>query len=100
MTAVKKLLSVGFDDFKDFLCDLERLKKEENHPFRVYNSEKAEHYNKRLINASNSSPTVDSQRFLTLITVFTVYIMVNLDLVVGRVFIKVFEHSEKVARQC
>ena len=61
MTAVKKLLSVGtcFDDFKDFLCDLERLKKEQNHPFRVYNSEKAEHYNKRLINASNSSPAVD-----------------------------------------
>ena len=57
MTTVKKLLSVGtcFDDFKDFLCDLERLKKEQNHPFRVYNSEKAEHYNKRLMCASNSS---------------------------------------------
>ena len=53
MTAVKKLLSVDtcFDDFKDFLSDLERLKKEHNHPFCVYNSEKAEHYNKRLINA-------------------------------------------------
>ena len=61
MTAVKKLLSVCtcFDDLKDLLCDLERLKKEQNHPFRVYNSEKAEHYNKRLINASNSSPAVD-----------------------------------------
>ena len=59
MTAVKKLLSVGFDDFKDFLCDLERSKKEQNHLFRVYNSEKAEDYNKRLINASNSSAAVD-----------------------------------------
>ena len=61
MTAVKKLLRVGtcFDDFKDLLCHLERLKKEQNHPFCVYNSEKAEHYNKRLINASNSSLVVD-----------------------------------------
>ena len=43
MRAVKKLLSVGtcFDDFKDLLCDPERLKNEQNHPFRVYNSEKA-----------------------------------------------------------
>ena len=41
-----------------------------------------------------------AQRFLTLITVFAVYIMVNPDLVVGRVFVKAFEHSVKVARQC
>ena len=61
MPAVKKLLSVGtcFDDFKDLLCDLGRSKKGQNHSFRVYNSEKAEHYNKRLINASNSFSAVD-----------------------------------------
>ena len=63
MTAVKKFLIVGtcfkFDDFKVFLCDLEILNKEVNQHFRVYNSKKAEHYNKRLINASNSSPAVD-----------------------------------------
>ena len=96
MTAVKKLMSVGtcFDDFKNFLCDLERLKKEKNHLFSAYNSEKVEHYNKKLINASNSSP------FLTFITVFAVYIMVNLDLLVGRVIANVFKHSEKVTRQC
>ena len=41
-----------------------------------------------------------AQKLLTLITMFPVYIMVNLDLVVGRVFIKALEYSEKVARQC
>ena len=72
---------------------IERLKKEQNHPFRVYNSKKAEHYNKRLINASNSSQLFIAQIFLTLITVFAVYIMVDLDLVVGKVFVKAFKHS-------
>ena len=41
-----------------------------------------------------------AQRFLTLITLFAVYIMMNLDLVLGGIFIKAFEHSEKVTRQC
>ena len=51
MTAVKKLLSVGmcFDDFKDFLCNLERLKKEQNHPFHVYNIRPNTKHVKRMI---------------------------------------------------
>ena len=52
----------SYEDFKSVQDALEKLKKENPHPLRVYNSQKAEDYNKKRVNARNPRPPVDSQK--------------------------------------
>ena len=56
-------LGSSFSNFKDIEAALEKLKKEQYHPLRVYNSQSAADYNKkRGANAKNPSPPVDTEQ--------------------------------------
>ena len=48
-------IGAAFIDFKDGEAALEKLKKEQYHPLRVYNSQSAADYNKKRVNAFSTS---------------------------------------------
>ena len=52
----------AFSDFKDVEAALEKLKKEQYHPLRVYNSQSAADYNKKRANAKNPPSPVDMEQ--------------------------------------
>ena len=52
----------SFSNFKDVEAALEKLKKEQYHPLRVYNSQSAADYNKKRANAKNPFPSVDTEQ--------------------------------------
>ena len=55
-------VGTAYDDFKAVEECLEKLRKEHYHPLRVYNSQTAEDYNKKRVNAKNPKPPVDCQK--------------------------------------
>ena len=55
-------VGTAYDDFKAVEECLENLKKEHHHPLRVYNSQSAEDYNRKRVNAKNPKPPVDCQK--------------------------------------
>ena len=55
-------VGASYEEFKDVKDALEKLKKEQHHPLRVYNSQKAEDYNRKRVNAKNPTPPVDCQK--------------------------------------
>ena len=70
-------LSVGqtFDSFSDFLAALAKVKNEGYHPFRVFNSQKGEDYNRKRLTRKFPGDPVDVKKYSTHITVFDVYIL-------------------------
>ena len=56
-------VGTSFSKFKDAEAAVEKLKKEQYHPFRVlYNSQSATDYDKKRVNAKNPSPPVDKEQ--------------------------------------
>ena len=52
-------VGTSFNDFKDTEAALEKLKNEQYHPLRVYNSQSAADYNRKRVTAKNLSSPVD-----------------------------------------
>ena len=55
-------VGTAFDDFKAVEECFEKLKKEHHHPLRVFNSQSAQDYNRKRVNAKNPKPPVDCQK--------------------------------------
>ena len=51
-----------FDSFQDFQASLDELKCNGNHPFRVYNSQSAEDYNRKRATKKIFTEPVDSEK--------------------------------------
>ena len=52
----------SFNNFKDTEAALKKLKNEQYHPLRVYNSQSAADYNRKRVNAKNLSSPVDTEQ--------------------------------------
>jgi len=61
----------AFSNFKGVQAALERLKKEQYHPLRVYSSQSAADYDKKRVNAKNPSPPVDMEQ-LAMLTYYSI----------------------------
>ena len=55
-------VGTAFDDFKAVEECFEKLKKEHHHPLHVFNSQSAQDYNRKRVNAKNPKPPVDCQK--------------------------------------
>lgn len=60
-----KEMSVGssFSSFKEFKDSFERLKKEGFHPFRVFNSQSGQDYNRKRASKKYSNEVIDESKF-------------------------------------
>ena len=89
----------AFSDFKDVEAALEKLKKEQCHPLRVYNSQSAADYNKKRANTENSLHQLTQSNYTSLTTACDVCTTVICSRVEVKAYVPIRVPPPKVVRQ-